>query len=108
MATTNATPTFADAGTLFNDATRFLEDGLWQNAVEEGGQGLGSAGHVVADLQTVQADIAAGQYAGQALTDVQSILTSVGQEITAANASVSGGGSFGRVAAARLEPRSRP
>ena len=88
MATTNAAPTFADAGTLFNDATRFLEGGLWQNAVEEGGQGLGSVGSVVTDLQTVQADlqagIAAGQYTGQALTDVQSILTSVGQEITAA------------------------
>ena len=104
MATTNATPTFADAGTLFNDATRFLEGGLWQNTVEEGGQGLGSVGSVVTDLQTVQANlqagIAAGQYTGQALTDVQSIVTSVGQEITAANASVNGGGSFGSVAAA--------
>ena len=104
MATTNTTPTFADAGTLFNDATRFLEGGLWQNTVEEGGQGLGSVGSVVTDLQTVQANlqagIAAGQYTGQALTDVQSIITSVGQEITAANASVNGGGSFGSVAAA--------
>jgi hypothetical protein len=109
MAATNATPTFADAGTLFNDATRFLEGGLWQNAVEEGAQGLGSAGHVVTDLQSVQADlqagIAAGQYTGQALTDVQSILTSVGQEITAANASVNGGGSFGSVAAAETALR---
>ena len=104
MATTNTTPTFADAGTLFNDATRFLEGGLWQNTVEEGGQGLGSVGSVVTDLQNVQANlqagIAAGQYTGQALTDVQSIITSVGQEITAANASVNGGGSFGSVAAA--------
>ena len=40
MATTNATPTFADAGTLFNDATRFLE----------GGQGLGRAAHVLAGI----------------------------------------------------------
>ncbi|MFY9876814.1 MAG: hypothetical protein WAL20_14405, partial [Rhodomicrobium sp.] len=89
---------------LFNDATRFLEGGLWQNTVEEGGQGLGSVGKVVTDLQTVQANlqagIAAGQYTGQALTDVQSILASVGQEITAANASVNGGGGFGSVAAA--------
>jgi hypothetical protein len=109
MATTNATPTFADAGTLFNDATRFLEGGLWQNTVEEGGQGLGSVGSVVTDLQTVQADLQAGvaasQYTGQALTDVQSILTSVGQEITAANASVNGGGSFGSVAAAETALR---
>ncbi len=104
MATTNATPTFADAGTLFNDATHLLEGGLWQNVVSEGGQGLGSAGKVAADLQTVQADlqagVAAGQYTGQALTDVQSILSSVGQEITAATASVNGGGAFGSVAAA--------
>ena len=109
MATTNATPTFADAGTLFNDATRFLEGGLWQNTVEEGGQGLGSVGSVVTDLQTVQANlqagIAAGQYTGQALTDVQSIVTSVGQEITAANASVNGGGGFGSVAAAETALR---
>jgi hypothetical protein len=104
MATTNATPTFADAGTLFNDATRFLEGGLWQNTVSEGGQGLGSAGRVVTDLQTIQTDlqagVAAGQYTGQALTDVQSILSSVGQEIAAATASVNGGGTFGSVAAA--------
>ena len=104
MATTNATPTFADAGTLFNETTHLLEGGLWQNVVSEGGQGLGSAGKVATDLQTVQADlqagVAAGQYTGQALTDVQSILSSVGQEIAAATASVNGGGTFGSVAAA--------
>ena len=105
MATTNATtPTFADAGTLFNDATRFLEGGLWQNTVSEGGQGLGSAGHVVTDLQTIQTDlqagIAAGQYTGTALADVTTILDKVGKEIAAATASVNGGGTFGSVAAA--------
>ena len=103
MATTNATPTFADAGTLLNDATRFLESGLWQNAVSEGGQGLGSAARVATDLKTVQADlqaeIAAGQYTGQALTDVQNIVANLDQEIAAANASVNGGSLFGRVAA---------
>jgi hypothetical protein len=51
MAATNTTQTFADAGVLFNDATRFLEGGVWQTAVSEGGQGLGSAGRVVSDLQ---------------------------------------------------------
>ena len=104
MATTNATPTFADAGTLFNETTHLLEGGLWQNVVSEGGQGLGSAGKVATDLQTVQTDlqagVAAGQYTGQALTDVQNILSSVGQEIAAATASVNGGGTFGSVAAA--------
>ena len=104
MATTNATPTFTDAGTLFNETTHLLEGGLWQNVVSEGGQGLGSAGKVVTDLQTVQADlqagVAAGQYTGQALTDVQTIIGNVGQEITAATASVNGGGAFGSVAAA--------
>ncbi len=104
MATTTATPTFADAGTLFNEATHLLEGGLWQNVVSEGGQGLGSAGKVTTDLQTVQADlqagVAAGQYTGQALTDVQAIIANLGQEVTAATASVSGGGTFGSVAAA--------
>ena len=104
MATTDATPTFADAGTLFNDATRFLEGGLWQNTVSEGDQGFGSAGRVVNDLQTIQTDlqagIAAGQYNGKALTHVHTILSYVGQEIAAATASVNGGGTFGSVAAA--------
>jgi hypothetical protein len=86
MATPNATPTFADAGTLFDDATRFLEGGRWQSVVSEGGRGLGSAGRVVTDLRTIRAGIAAGQYADQALTDVQSILGSVRQEIAAATA----------------------
>src|ERR1700716_3526757 len=94
MATTNTVPTFAETGAVFNDATRALE----------GGQGLGSAGRVVTDLQTVQtnmqASIAAGQFTGAALTDAQSIVTNLGQEITAASASVSGGGAFGSVAAA--------
>ncbi len=97
MTTTNATPTFADAGTLLNDATRFLESGLWQNAVSEGGQGLGRAARVATDLKTGQADlqaeIAAGQYTGQALTDVQNIVANLDQEIAAPNASVNGGGS---------------
>src|SRR5258706_3216900 len=104
MATTNTVPTFAETGAVFNDATRALEGGLWQNVVSEGGQGLGSASKVVTDLQTVQtnlqASIAAGQFTGAALTDAQSIVTNVGQEITAASASVSGGGAFGSVAAA--------
>jgi hypothetical protein len=101
---TNALSTFAQAGTVFNDATRQLEGGLWQNAVQEGGQGLGSAGAVIADLQsvqaTLQAQIAAGQFSGDTLAKVQGIMTSLSQEATAAAASVNGGASFGSVAAA--------
>jgi hypothetical protein len=102
MAATIAT--FAQAGAVFNDATRLLEGGLWRNVVEEGGQGFGSAGAVVTDLQTVQAalqaQIAAGQFDGATLTQVQNVVANLGQEITAATAAVNGGGSFGSVAAA--------
>ena len=65
MATTNETLTFAQAGAAFNEVTRLLEGGLWQNAVEEGGQGLGSAGQAVTDLQAVQAAIQSGITNGQ-------------------------------------------
>src|SRR5881394_428313 len=46
-------PDFATLGATFNDATRALVGGLWQNAVEEGGQGNGSVFRYVSDLQTV-------------------------------------------------------
>jgi hypothetical protein len=105
MAATNVLSTFAQAGAIFNDATRQLEGGLWQNVVEEGGQGLGSAGAVVTDLQTVQAilqaQIAAGQFTGDTLAKVQNIVAGLDQEAAAATASVNGGGSFGTVAAAQ-------
>ena len=104
MATTNETLTFAQAGAAFNEVTRLLEGGLWQNAVEEGGQGLGSAGQAVTDLQAVQAavqaGIANGQFTGTTLANAQSIAASLDQEIAAATASVNGGGLFGSVAAA--------
>jgi hypothetical protein len=102
--------TVAQAGAVFNDATRQLEGGIWQNVVEEGGQGLGSAQAVVADLQAVQAglqaQIAAGQFTGDTLGRVQSIVTRLGQEAAAAAASVNGGGDFGSVAAAETALRS--
>jgi hypothetical protein len=95
MAATNTTQIFADAGILFNDATRFVEGGVWQTTVSEGGQGLGSAAHVVSDLQQVksilQAGVETGQYSNQALTDVQHILGNLDQEIAAVNASLGGG-----------------
>src|SRR6266571_5030896 len=94
----------AQLGTVFNDATRALVGGLWQNAVEEGAQGLGSVFRYVNDLGTVgaglQAGINAGQFTGDTLTNVQKILADITTASSAATASVNGGGSFGTVAAA--------
>ena len=97
-------PDFATLGATFNDATRALVGGLWQNMVEEGGQGHGSVLRYVADLQTVsqglQAEVTAGQFTGATLTNVQTILSDLATATSAANASVNGGGTFGSVAAA--------
>ncbi len=104
MATTAATQDFAQLGTIFNDATRALVGGLWQNTVEEGGQGFGSVFRYVNDLTSVQtglqAGIAAGQFTGDTLAHVQTMLGDVATALSAATASVNGGGSFGSVAAA--------
>lgn len=110
MATaTTTTPAFSDLGATFNDATRFLEGGLWQNAVEEGGQGLGSVFHYTSDLTAVQtgltAEVAAGQFTGDQLTHVQTILADITTALSAATASVNGGGTFGSVAAAETALR---
>src|SRR4051812_45000319 len=71
-------PEFAVLGTTFNDATRVLVGGLWQN-VEKGAQGHGSVLRYVADLQAVsqglQAEIDAGQFTGATLANVQTILS---------------------------------
>ncbi|MBR1274356.1 hypothetical protein [Bradyrhizobium sp. AUGA SZCCT0283] len=95
-------PTFSELGATFNDATRALVGGLWQNAVEEGGQGLGSVGRYTNDLTAVQngllAEVNAGQFSGATLGHVQAILSDITTAISAANASVNGGGTFGSVA----------
>ncbi|UFZ03456.1 hypothetical protein LQG66_30215 [Bradyrhizobium ontarionense] len=100
---------FADLGVVFNDATRFLEGGLWRNAVEEGGQGLGSVFNYTGDLTVVQdglkAAIAAGQFSGQTLANVNTILADITVALDAANASVTGGGGFGSIAAAEAALR---
>ena len=102
--TTTPAPDFATLGLTFNDATRALVGGLWQNAVEEGAQGLGSVFRYASDLQTVteglQAEIAAGQFTGDTLTNVQTIINDLATASAAATASVNGGGTFGSVAAA--------
>jgi len=56
MAGNNVLSSLAQSG-VCNDATRRLEGGLWQIVVEEGKQGLGSAGAIVADLQSVGATL---------------------------------------------------
>jgi hypothetical protein len=74
--------TFAQAGAVFNDATRLVEGSLWQNVVEEAGQSRGSAGPVVGDPQTVQttlqAPVAAGQYQGVAVANAAALATADG------------------------------
>jgi hypothetical protein len=100
----SSAPNFSDLGLTFNDATRALEGGLWQNAVSEAGQGLGSIGRYTNDLTNVQtglqAEIAAGQFAGATLAHVNTILADITTALSAASASLNGGGTFGSVAAA--------
>jgi hypothetical protein len=108
-ATAASAPAFSDLGATFNDATRFLVGGLWQNAVEEGGQGLGSVGKYTTDLTNVQtglqAEVAAGQFTGDTLTHVNAMLADITTALSAATASVNGGGTFGSVAAAETALR---
>jgi hypothetical protein len=109
MATATTTPAFSDLGATFNDATRALEGGLWQNVVEEGGQGLGSVLRYTSDLTAVQtgltAEVAAGQFTGDQLAHVQTILGDITTALSAATASVDGGGTFGSTAAAETALR---
>lgn len=106
---TSSAPAFSDLGLAFNDAGRALVGGLWQNVVEEGGQGLGSVFRYTSDLTNVQtglqAEIASGQFTGDTLTHVNTILADITTAISAANASVNGGGAFGSVAAAETALR---
>jgi hypothetical protein len=98
----SSAPNFSDLGATFNDATRALAGGLWQNAVEEGGQGHGSVGRYTNDLTTVQtgllAEVNAGQFTGATLSHVQTILSDITTAFSAATASVNGGGTFGSLA----------
>src|SRR5665647_170101 len=95
---------FSDIGTTFNDATRAMVGGLWQNAVEEAGQGHGSVFRYVNDLQSaqtgLQSEVNAGQFSGETLGHVQTVLADMMTAMSAATASVNGGGSFGSVSAA--------
>src|SRR3984893_16687334 len=96
MATTKAAtvPTFAQAGLVFNDATRKLEGGLWLNAVTQGNQGTGTLGTYSKDLMTVQTDlmaeIKAGQFTDATLAHVNTILADITTALASANAAVTG------------------
>ncbi len=97
-----AAPAFSDLGATFNDATRALVGGLWQNVVEEGGQGHGSIGRYTSDLTAVETglmtEVQAGQFSGATLQHVNAILADINTALSAAAASVDGGGNFGSVA----------
>ena len=91
-----ATPAeFSQLGAIFDDATHFLEGGVWQNAVEVGNQGTGSITKVVADLQAVQTGmqqlIDANTFAGSTLIHAQEIVSQLNQEIEAVQESLNGG-----------------
>ena len=105
----SAAPAFSDLGLTFNDAGRALVGGLWQNVVEEGGQGLGSVFKYTADLTAVQtglqSEVAAGQFTGDTLAHVNTMLADISTALSAATASVNGGGDFGSVAAAETALR---
>jgi hypothetical protein len=91
-----AVATFAEAGTVFNDATRVLEGGLWQTAVQESNQPTGTVSRYVGDLSTVQTDLVAeinaSQFTGAPLAHVETILADLTTALGAAPASVNGAG----------------
>lgn len=81
MATTGLKPGDLYFDNMFNDATRILEGGLWHNNVPVGNQGNGTDVRYSADLQLVQtglnADVAAGDFSGDQLTHVNTVLADV-------------------------------
>jgi hypothetical protein len=100
----NLSTSFAQAGLVFDDATRLLVGGLWQNAVIEGNQ-TPYVGEYTADIKAVSADLSAQLTAGNVFTKgevptVQAIENELPTLLKAATASVNGGGTFGSVTAA--------
>lgn len=78
MAVANLNPGDLYFDNFFNDATRKLEGGLWTTTVEEGAQGFGSSFRYIADLNIVKAgltaDVAAGDFSGDQLTHINTVL----------------------------------
>jgi hypothetical protein len=87
---------FSDLGATFNGMARPPMDASSQNALDQGGQGAASMALHTNDLTAVQSNLLAelntGQFSGAALGHVQAILSDLTTAISAANASVSGGG----------------
>ena len=90
MAVNNLNPGDLYFNDRFNDATRELLGGLWHNVVVDGNQGHGTDVRYSNDLIAVQtglaADVAAGDFSGDQLTHVNTILA----DITTALANVQG------------------
>ncbi|MBT1513568.1 hypothetical protein KIP88_24050 [Bradyrhizobium sp. SRL28] len=88
---------FSDLGATFNGMARPPMDALSQSALDQGGQRTGSMANHTNDLTTVQnnvlAELNTGQFSGAALGHVQAMLSDITAAISAANTSVSGGGS---------------
>jgi hypothetical protein len=96
---------FSDLGATFNGMARPPMDASSQNTLDQGGQGAGSMALHTNDLTAVQnnllAELNTGQFSGAALGHVQAILSDITTAISAANASVSGGGTPGAEQALR-------
>jgi hypothetical protein len=96
--------TSTQAGLVFDDATRLLVGGLWQNAVVEGNQAP-YLPEYTADIKAVSADLTAqiadGMFSGSALTTVKEIVnTELPMLLEAAPNSVNGGGTMGSLTVA--------
>jgi hypothetical protein len=98
-------PNLLDLGATFNAPSWSPAGDVWQNGSEGSGNVSGSATSHTNDLATAQsgllAGISAGQFSGAALGHVQAILSDITTAISAANASVSGGGTPGAEQALR-------
>jgi hypothetical protein len=99
-------PNLLDLGTTINNgATSSLVGDGWQNGSEAAGKVPGSVTPHTNDLAAAQsgllAELNAGQFSGAALGHVQAILSDITTAISAANASVSSGGTPGAEQALR-------
>jgi hypothetical protein len=98
-------PNLLELGATFNAPSWSPVGDVWQNGSEGSGRVSESATSHANDLATAQsgllAGISAGQFSGAALGHVQAILSDITTAISAANASVSGGGMPGAEQALR-------
>src|SRR6266704_3388926 len=85
MAVANLNPGDLYFNDKFNDVTREILGGLWHNVVPDGNQGFGTDVRVTNDLLVVQsglmAQIAAGDFSGDQLTHVNTVLADLTIEL---------------------------